>query len=109
MKIVLIICSVFLFGASFGQQESVMAVDTVFYNMYGGVNQEEAKDFVETPDKGFMICGSSSSFGQGTTSIYIVKTDSNGIYKWGKTYGGINADKGMSIKNTPDKGFYISG
>jgi hypothetical protein len=83
--------------------------DTVFYNLYGGLNQDEAKDFVETYDKGFLICGSSSSYGQGTSSIYIVKTDSMGRFKWGKTFGGINSDRGMSIRNTPDHGAFISG
>jgi len=46
--------------------------DTVFYNFYGGPNQEEARDFIETSDKGFLICGSSSSFGQGSSSIYLI-------------------------------------
>jgi hypothetical protein len=83
--------------------------DTVFYNLYGGPNQEEARDFVETSDKGFLICGSSSSYGQGGSSVYIVKTDSMGRLKWTRTYGGINADRGMSIRNTPDHGAFIAG
>jgi hypothetical protein len=83
--------------------------DTVFYNFYGGPNQEEAKDFIETADKGFLICGSSSSFGQGASSVYLIKTDSNGVFKWSRTYGGINADRGMSIKKTSSNGAIISG
>ncbi len=83
--------------------------DTVFYNFYGGPNQEEARDFIETSDKGFLICGSSSSFGQGSSSVYLIKTDSNGVFKWSKTYGGINADKGMSIIKTSTNGAIISG
>jgi len=83
--------------------------DTVFYNFYGGPNQEEARDFIETSDKGFLICGSSSSFGQGASSIYLIKTDSNGVFKWSKTYGGINSDRGMSILKTSLNGAIISG
>jgi hypothetical protein len=79
------------------------------YRIYGGANQDEAEDFVETHDKGFLICGSSSSFGQGASSVYVIKTDSNGIFKWGQTYGWINSDRGMSIQNTPDHGAFISG
>lgn len=95
--------------SSLAQVNSLLVPDTVFYNIYGGPNQEDAKDFIETNDKGFLICGSSSSFGQGTSSVYVIKTDSTGIFKWSKTYGGINADKGMSIVKTPDNGAYISG
>jgi hypothetical protein len=95
--------------SSLAQVNSSLVPDTVFYNIYGGPNQEEAKDFIETNDKGFLICGSSSSFGQGTSSVYLIKTDSTGIFKWSRTYGGINVDKGMSIVKTPDNGAFISG
>lgn len=94
---------------SIAQQSALAVPDTVFYKIYGGPNQEEAKDFIETNDKGFLICGSSSSFGQGTSSIYVIKTDSTGVFKWSRTYGGINVDKGMSIVKTPENGAYISG
>lgn len=105
----LLIFILFCSQSLLAQINSLLVPDTVFYKIYGGPNQEEAKDFIETNDKGFLICGSSSSFGQGTSSVYLIKTDSNGIFKWSKTYGGINADKGMSIVKTPDNGAYISG
>ena len=105
----LLIFILFCSQSLLAQVNSLLVPDTVFYKIYGGPNQEEAKDFIETNDKGFLICGSSSSFGQGTSSVYLIKTDSNGIFKWSKTYGGINADKGMSIVKTPDNGAYISG
>ena len=92
-----------------GQQNNLQVIDTVFYNFYGGPNQEEARDFIETVDKGFLICGSSSSFGQGASSVYLIKTDSNGVFKWGRTYGGINADRGMSVLKTSDNGAIVSG
>lgn len=105
----LILLFLFTSLSSLAQLNSLLAPDTVFYKIYGGPNQEEAKDFIETNDKGFLICGSSSSFGQGTSSVYLIKTDSTGIFKWSRTYGGINADKGMSIVKTPDNGAFISG
>jgi len=91
------------------QQNKFQVIDTVFYNFYGGPNQEEARDFIETSDKGFLICGSSSSFGQGSSSVYIIKTDSNGVFKWGKSFGGISADRGMSILKTSDNGAVVCG
>ncbi len=93
----------------FAQQSKFQVIDTVFYNFYGGPNQEEARDFIETADKGFLICGSSSSFGQGASSVYLIKTDSTGVFKWGKSFGGISADRGMSILKTSDNGAIVSG
>lgn len=63
----------------------------------------------QTFDKGYVIGGSSSSFGSGNTDMYVVKTDSMGV-PWGdKTIGGINIDQGMCIRQTSDSGYVLLG
>ena len=83
--------------------------DTVYYHTYGGFNLDEARDFKETSEKGFIIAGTSSSFGDGSTSFYLVKTDSNGTYQWSKTYGSTNNDWCKSIEKTKDNGYLLCG
>jgi hypothetical protein len=83
--------------------------DTAFIRTYGGVNFDEAREIRETPDGGFIIVGTTSSFGQGSTSFYAVKTDYMANHLWSKNYGGINNDWGHSVENTHDGGFLFTG
>ncbi|MFL5754335.1 MAG: T9SS type A sorting domain-containing protein [Bacteroidia bacterium] len=83
--------------------------DTAFIRTYGGVNFDEAREIRETPDGGFIIVGTTSSFGQGSTSLYAVKTDYMANHVWSKNYGGINNDWGYSVENTHDGGFLFTG
>ncbi|HEY1040331.1 MAG TPA: T9SS type A sorting domain-containing protein [Bacteroidia bacterium] len=87
----------------------VRAQDSAFVRTYGGVNMDIGRDVKETPDHGFVVAGTTSSFGQGNTSMYLVKTDSMGIHKWSKNYGGLNSDWAYSIETTMDNGFLLSG
>lgn len=41
--------------------------------------------------------------------LYLLKTDSNGVQQWTKTYGGSDQDAGHSIRNTPDGGYGVAG
>ena len=45
---------------------------------FGGTLDEYAQAVTQTSDKGFIIVGSSKSFGNGENDIYVVKTDSLG-------------------------------
>ena len=58
--------------------------------------------FVQSTDKGFILTGSVYNHG-----AYLIKTDSSGIYQWGKAYSGMNT--GMSIIQTTDNGFAFTG
>ncbi len=78
--------------------------------LYGGAMSELPKHVWETEDKGFIICGYSSSFGTiGDTDLYLVKTDSLGNMLWQRTYGGPEFDNGWSVKSTLDDGYIIVG
>lgn len=63
----------------------------------------------QTTDKGYIIGGSTSGAGNGSTDVYIVKTDSLGQQKIKKTFGGLNIDKGICIRQTKDTGYIIVG
>jgi hypothetical protein len=67
---------------------------------FGGVNSDRAFSVVQASDGGFAMTGYTSSFGVGKDDLWVVKTDQNGIYKWNRTFGGIEKDQGRSIIQT---------
>lgn len=84
-------------------------LDTAWVNSYGGLGSDVGKDLKETSDKGFIIAGNSSSFGNGNTSFYIIKTDSMGLHQWSKSFGSTNNDYCHSVDIAHDGGFFFSG
>jgi hypothetical protein len=80
-----------------------------FEKVYGGNGYDYGYSVAQTFDKGYIIAGSTTSFGNGGTDAYILKTDSMGVAEWQKTFGGINIDQAYSIKQTSDSGFVIAG
>ncbi len=93
----------------YSQAPYAVAADTAYIRVYGGNNFDEARDLKETYDKGYILVGTTSSFGQGSTSLYVVKTDSLGIHQWSKNYGGLNIDWGYSVENAYSNGYLFVG
>jgi len=63
---------------------------------------------VETYDRGFVVAGATPSSGAGGLDILVFKMDPQGSLEWGKTYGGVMADMGYEIIQTPDSGYLVS-
>lgn len=70
---------------------------------FGGANADSAYAVIQTPDKGFLIAGTSSSSNgdltgnAGATDAWIFKTDSLGNLLWQKNYGGTGYDAFKSV------------
>ncbi len=77
--------------------------------VYGGSGQEWARKVVPTLDGGYVMIGDTKSFGEGNRDIYLVKTDLAGKEEWSKTYGGVFADHGNSVRQTKDNGYILTG
>jgi len=77
--------------------------------IYGGTNYDRGRGIAQTFDKGYIVCGPSSSYGMGNTDFYLLKIDSAGKFQWQNTFGGINIENCFSIKQTKDSGFVICG
>jgi len=75
----------------------------------GGAGSDFGSKIVQTIDGGFVIAGSTSSYGQGNSDVYCVKLNSSGVLLWTTTVGGAQWDSGSSIIQTADGGFIISG
>ena len=83
--------------------------DTLWTKTYGGTGDDEAMSVWQNSDGGYIIAGSTESFGAGGKDVYLIRTDSIGDTLWTKTYGGIYLDIGASVQQTTDGGFIIVG
>ena len=83
--------------------------DTLWMKFYGGDLRERIYDVKQTQDNGFILIGSTTSFGAGGRDFWLIKTNSIGDTLWTKTYGGSEDDWGMSVIEKPDGTFLLGG
>ena len=76
---------------------------------YGGTQNERGYSVKQTSDGGYVIVGSSTSYGAGGSDLWILKVDGLGEFSWSKTYGGQGNDIGRDITQTSDGGYIITG
>ena len=81
----------------------------VFSIMFGGDESDEGNSVQQTTDGGYIVLGTTRSYGNGESDILLVKIDNVGNEEWRKTFGGINKDIGNSVQQTTDGGYIISG
>ena len=103
---------------SFGAGDSDMYLvktdgygDTLWTRTFGGASVEYGYSIQETsPETGYIIAGSTRSFGEGNYDAYVIKTDDLGRPLWTRTYGGTAYDDGYSVCQTaPDSGYIVAG
>jgi len=85
------------------------APDTLWTKTFGGAANDQAVAIRQTGDGGYIVLGSTESFGNGQIDTWLVKIDENGNETWNKTYGGSANDGAVSIECTNDNGFIFTG
>ncbi|MFB0509677.1 MAG: T9SS type A sorting domain-containing protein [bacterium] len=83
--------------------------DTIWTRTYGGDHDDCGLSVQQTADGGYIIAGSTASYGRGRNDVYLIKTDENGDTLWTKTYGGVYDDEGYSVRQTSDNGYIVGG
>jgi hypothetical protein len=58
-----------------------------WYRTFGGLESDWGKTLYITPQGGYIIAGSTYSYGEGSSDFYLIKTDENGNEIWSHTYG----------------------
>jgi hypothetical protein len=87
------------------------AGNPVWSKTYGGIYNDDAFTVQQTFDGGYILLGSSASFGTGNTDfdVYMIKTNSNGDTLWTRLFGDTLRDDGLGIQQTADSGYIITG
>ncbi len=76
---------------------------------YGGDESDSAHDVQCTDDGGYLLVGTTNSYGAGRQDVYLLKLNSTGEKEWQKTYGGIYDDRAVCFKETIDGDYIIAG
>lgn len=80
-----------------------------FELVLGDVQRDRGIDIIQTRDGGYAILGYSSSFGEGSEDLYLVRLDADGQELWSQTYGGQFLDNGWSVFETENGDFTLFG
>lgn len=81
----------------------------VFERHFGGTKNDMAEAIQQTSDGGYIVLGSTESFGAGSYDMWLVKLDEKGDKVWDKTYGGVHNELGYDVKQTKDGGYILVG
>jgi uncharacterized protein YuzE len=80
-----------------------------FAKTYGGTGSEWAFSVRQTSDGGYIVVGTTQSFGAGNWDVFLIKTNAFGNLQWAKTYGGAGNDLAYSVQQTSDGGYIVAG
>jgi len=83
--------------------------DTLWTRTYGGYNHDAGYFAQQTADGGYIVAGTTESYGSGGEDVYLIKTNSGGDAMWTKIIGGTEYDGGHSIQQTIDGGYIVAG
>ena len=81
----------------------------IWNQTFGGSESDNAMWGQQTFDGGFILLGSTDSYGAGDADFWLIRTDGDGNEFWNKTFGGSGRDEGISVQQTSDGGFILLG
>jgi hypothetical protein len=81
--------------------------DTLWTHTYG--NQSMARSVQETEDDGYIIVGTKDYLFTLSGEVWLLKTDSLGDTLWTRTFGGESIEEGISVEQTSDGGYILTG
>ena len=76
---------------------------------YGGTGNDSGSSVQVVSSGGFVVGGTTDSFGAGSNDLYLIRTDANGDTLWTATYGGVNSDWWGKVYETSDGGYVLAG
>ena len=76
---------------------------------YGGSSYDFVYTVQQTSDNGYILGGTTDSYGAGSWDSYLLKTDVNGVLQWSKAYGLSGEDRVQAARQTSDGGYILCG
>ena len=83
--------------------------DTLWTRTYGGEQDETCNSVIYTWDGGYILAGSTKSFGAGDADFWLVKTNYFGDTLWTRTFGGESTDYCFDMIQSYDGGYLLTG
>lgn len=80
----------------------------IWSKQYGGKSYDKANSIINTKDGGYLLVGSTSSFGNGNYDVYVIKVDAKGKEQWSTSYGDFYNEYGNIAQET-ETGYIIKG
>jgi hypothetical protein len=84
----------------------------IWNKTFGGSGEDIGYFVHETKDDGYIITGSTESYGIGEERLWLLKTDGNGSKNWTRVFGGFvssSGEGGWSLDETKDGGYIVIG
>jgi hypothetical protein len=63
----------------------------------------------QTTDGGYIVCGTTASYGTDGEGIWLIKTDADGNKLWDKMFGPGKTEWGNLVRQTTDSGYIVCG
>ncbi len=76
---------------------------------FGGIEGDGGFSVQQTADEGYIVAGTTSSYGKGYPSIWILRLKSNGDTVWTRIYEGTIVSNAQSVQQTDDGGYIVAG
>jgi hypothetical protein len=83
--------------------------DILWSKTYGDADYDWGNYIEPGVDGGYIIAGTTCSFGSGDMDVWLIKIDEGGSVEWSKTFGGPRNDQAKCIRQTKDGGYIIAG
>ncbi len=102
--------------SSFGSKHSDIDIikydkkgNQVWHRIYGFKSKEWANAITRIPGGGYLIAGTTKSFGFGKFDFYLLELDSEGHSVWANVYGGENKEVAHAVTRTTDGKVLVVG
>lgn len=83
--------------------------DSLWAKTYGSTGLDYGFSMASASGDGFILCGHTNSFGDGSYDIYLLRIDESGDTLWTRVYGTENRNQAYSVRQCSDGGFVIAG
>lgn len=83
--------------------------DTLWTKYYGASEKDYGNAIIQAHDGGFLVLGSTNSYGNGITNLWLIKTDSVGEMEWEKIIGESNFNRGQDLCYSGDTSYVLVG